>query len=37
LIQKVPTIILLDETGVEIYRAEGKLPRKAQIRVALGK
>jgi hypothetical protein len=37
LIQKVPAIVLLDETGVEIYRTEGKLPRKGQIREALGK
>jgi hypothetical protein len=33
--QKVPAIILLDGTGREIYRSEGKLPRKQQIRDAL--
>ena len=34
--EKVPTIILLDAGGNEIYRTEGKLPRKQQIREALG-
>ena len=33
--QKVPTIILFDRRGREIYRTEGKLPRKQQIRDAL--
>ena len=33
--QKLPAIILLDGSGAEIYRTEGKLPRKGQIREAL--
>ena len=33
--EKVPTVILLDAGGNEIYRTEGKLPRKQQIREAL--
>ena len=33
---KLPALILLDGTGQEIYRTEGKLPRKRQIREALG-
>lgn len=33
--QKVPTLILLDGEGREIYRTEGKLPRVGQIREQL--
>ena len=33
--QRVPAIILFDATGNEVYRSEGKLPRKGQIREAL--
>jgi hypothetical protein len=32
---KVPTIILLDGAGDEVYRTEGKLPRRTQIIEAL--
>lgn len=32
----VPTVILLDEDGVEHYRTEGRLPRKSAILEALG-
>ncbi len=35
-LEKIPSIILLDAQGREIYRTEGKLPRKQQIRDALG-
>ena len=34
-VEKVPTIILLNESGSEIYRTEGKLPRTGQIREQL--
>ena len=30
--EKVPTIILLGPTGSEVYRTEGQLPRRDQIR-----
>jgi hypothetical protein len=33
--QKVPTIILLNADGSEIYRTEGKLPRTQAIRESL--
>ena len=33
--EKVPAIILLDGAGREVYRTEGKLPRRQQIREAL--
>ncbi len=32
---KVPAIILLDGAGHEVYRTEGKLPRRPQIFEAL--
>ena len=32
---KVPAIILLDAAGREVYRTEGKLPRRQQILEAL--
>ena len=35
--EKVPTIILLDGAGREVYRTEGKLPRRQQIREVLDK
>jgi hypothetical protein len=28
---RVPTIVLLDRYGAELYRTEGKLPRRQQI------
>lgn len=31
-IEKVPTVILLNRSGSEVYRTEGKLPRVGQIR-----
>ncbi|MCC6176250.1 MAG: hypothetical protein IT305_13165 [Chloroflexi bacterium] len=31
-VAKVPTVILLDGSGAERYRSEGKLPRRARIR-----
>lgn len=34
-VQKVPTTILLNPAGSEVYRAEGKLPRVGQIREKL--
>jgi 3-mercaptopyruvate sulfurtransferase SseA len=34
-LEKIPGIILLDGSGQETYRTEGKLPRKQQIRDAL--
>ena len=34
-VQKVPTIILLNADGSEIYRTEGKLPRMQAIRETL--
>jgi hypothetical protein len=34
-IQKIPTIIVFDAGGREVYHTEGKLPRKQQIRDAL--
>ena len=34
-LQKVPAILLFDRRGREIYRGEGKLPRKQHIRDAL--
>ena len=34
--KKVPAIILLDSNGVERYRSEGKLPRRAAILNAVG-
>ena len=34
-VQKVPTIILLNADGSEIYRTEGKLPRTQEIRETL--
>lgn len=34
--QKVPTIILLDADGTQLYRTEGKLPRRAAILEAVG-
>jgi hypothetical protein len=34
-VQKVPTIILLNADGSEIYRKEGKLPRRQEIRETL--
>ena len=33
--EKVPAIILLDGAGREVYRTEGKLPRRQQIVEAL--
>ena len=33
--EKVPSIILLDGSGREVYRTEGKLPRRQQIFEAL--
>ena len=33
--EKVPAIILLDGDGREVYRTEGKLPRRQQIFEAL--
>jgi hypothetical protein len=33
---KVPAVILLDSAGTEVYRTEGKLPRRAEILDALG-
>ncbi len=33
--EKVPAIILLDGAGHEVYRTEGKLPRRQQIFEAL--
>lgn len=33
--QKVPTIVLLDGQGREVYRTEGKLPRVREIREQL--
>ena len=33
--EKVPAIILLDRDGREVYRTEGKLPRRQQIFEAL--
>ncbi len=33
--EKVPAIILLDGAGREVYRTEGKLPRRQQIFEAL--
>ncbi len=33
--EKVPAVILLDGAGKEIYRTEGKLPRRRQILAAL--
>ena len=33
--EKVPTIIFLDGAGREVYRSEGKLPRRQQIFGAL--
>lgn len=35
-LEKVPAIVLLDAQGRETYRTEGKLPRKREIRAALG-
>ena len=32
---KVPAIILLDRDGVQVYRTEGKLPRRQAILTAL--
>lgn len=34
-VEKVPTVILLNRAGSEVYRTEGKLPRTAQIREEL--
>jgi hypothetical protein len=34
-VEKVPTVILLNRAGSEVYRTEGKLPRRAQIRARL--
>ena len=31
-VEKVPTVILLNQGGSEMYRTEGKLPRTGQIR-----
>ena len=31
----MPAIVLLDGAGREVYRTEGKLPRRQQIRDAL--
>ena len=31
-VEKVPTVILLNRDGSEVYRTEGKLPRSSQIR-----
>ncbi len=33
---KVPAIILLDRDGVQVYRTEGKLPRRQAILEAVG-
>ena len=33
--EKVPTVLLLDAEGQEVYRTEGKLPRVGQIRERL--
>jgi hypothetical protein len=33
---KVPAIIVLDRDGVQVYRTEGKLPRRQAILNALG-
>ena len=33
--EKVPAVILLDGAGREVYRTEGKLPRREQIFAAL--
>ena len=33
--EKVPAIVLLDGAGREVYRTEGKLPRRQQIFEAL--
>ena len=34
-VEKVPTVILLAGSGSEVYRTEGKLPRRAEIRSKL--
>jgi hypothetical protein len=34
-VEKVPTVILLNADGSEIYRNEGRLPRGGQIRAKL--
>jgi hypothetical protein len=34
-VEKVPTVILLNRSGSEVYRTEGKLPRRGEIRVKL--
>ena len=34
-IEKVPTILLLNAAGSEVYRTEGKLPRTGRIRETL--
>ena len=34
-VEKVPTVILLNAGGSEVYRTEGKLPRTGQIRETL--
>jgi hypothetical protein len=34
-VEKVPTVILLNRSGSEVYRTEGKLPRTGQIREEL--
>lgn len=34
-VDKVPTTILLNPAGSEVYRAEGKLPRGGQLREKL--
>lgn len=34
-VEKVPTVILLNRSGSEVDRTEGKLPRSGQIRAKL--
>ena len=34
-VEKVPTVVLLNRSGSEVYRTEGKLPRTGQIREKL--
>ncbi len=35
-VEKVPSLLQVDRSGVESYRSEGKLPRKQQVTEALG-
>ncbi len=34
-VEKVPTVILLAASGSEVYRTDGKLPRRTEIRSKL--